>query len=102
MVRSFGELADVGHELITMARDCENELMMPRQLYERFAQGRDVARKSVFLNRSLWPDDLEKLILIDNARTALDERQEDLEGLRSQRNQHLIPPEKAAALINDI
>ena len=102
MLRTFRELDDVSHELVSVSGHREDELMVARVFVESLAQRRNMARESVFLNRGPGPDELEQLVLVDDTVAVFDERDEDLEGLGRQRNERVVAPEQTAPSVNNV
>ena len=51
-----------------------------------------MSRERVFLDGRFWPDELEKLVLIENTLTMFDQGNQDFEGLGSERDERLVAP----------
>ena len=61
-----------------------------------------MSRERVFLDGRFWPDELEKLVLIENTLTMFDQGNQDFEGFGSERDERLVAPEQAAAPIDNV
>ena len=75
---------DVTDELIATPGNRDDEPVLARRVVEHLAERRDVAGEVVLLDHRAVPDVAEDVVLFDDAVPALQQQDEDVEGLRGE------------------